>query len=164
MDKNDVPLDLKKYYYKIINKFDNKYIFNNNDEVLALLINCLNYNSPYLILKNIEQIKNILASNTEWPTTWNFQAFLNTLFVRFDNIYSIQIILLFYNDKNLNNYYYSHANKLYDKYKISLKLDYDESSLYENFNYHTLLSNLETKLQDERLFYFQFYVPDIKLN
>jgi len=154
----DIPPEFRKYYYKIINKFNDKYIFNNIYDVLALLINCLNYNSPYLILKNIEQIKNILNNNK----TENFYTLLNTLFIRFDNIYSISILLLFYN-KKLNEYYYSHANNLYTKYQILLKLNYTEEKL-EEFNYKNLSTNLSIHLIDrayDNLIYFQYTEPKI---
>jgi hypothetical protein len=106
LNTDNIPSELKKYYYKIINKFDDKYVFNNIDEVLVLLLNCLNYNSPYLILKNIESIKNILNQNENNYIT----KLLDELFIRFNNIYSIPIIFLFYRDKILNKYYYLHAN------------------------------------------------------
>jgi hypothetical protein len=54
---------------------------------------------------------------------------LNNLFVEFNNIYSIPILLLFYDDTILNEYYYLHANILYDKYNILLKLKYDKLCL-----------------------------------
>jgi hypothetical protein len=152
----EIELIIKMYtnYYVIINKFKDKYVFSNINEVLALLINCLNYNSPYLILKNIEQIKNILNKNNK---NENIQI-LKTLFNRFDNLYSIPIILLFYNNKILNEYYYLHANKLYDKYQILLKLNYNENTLSDKFIYTTLFVEFgicSTIKFHENLFYFQ---------
>ena len=145
-----IPIEFKQHYYKIINKYNNKYIFTNIDEVFALLINCLNYNTPYLILKNIEQIKNILNNNK----SEDYDSLLNTLLERFDNIYSISILLLFYKDKKLNEYYYSHANNLYTKYNILLELEYKLSSS-NIFNYSILTNNITTSAREYYL-YFQF--------
>jgi hypothetical protein len=158
LDKNlfshdtGIPIEFKQHYYKIINKYNDKYIFTNINEVLALLINCLNYNSPYLILKNIEQIKNILNNNK----SENYERLLNTLLKRFDNIYSILILLLFYKDKELNEYYYSHANNLYTKYNILLELEYKLSASKE-FNYPILTNNIKN-LEGEYYLYFQFNI------
>jgi len=129
-----VDMQLKSYYYNIINEYDNKYIFTNIKDVISLLINCLNYNSPYLILKNIEQIKIIInnvnnISNTNVINNKILNRLLNTLFIRFNNIYSLAISLLFYNDKIMNDYYYKNINILYKKYKICLRLNYKNNLL-----------------------------------
>lgn len=39
--------EYKVYYYTILNKYNDKYILTNISDVLALLINCLYYNSPF---------------------------------------------------------------------------------------------------------------------
>ena len=136
-DLKKIP-ELVNYYYKIISRYNNKCIFSNIDEVNALLINCFNYNSPYLILKNIEQIKNII-NNTN--NTKSESILINTLFTRFTNIYSVPISLLFYNDKILNEYYYSYANIIFKKYDISLELEYSQN--YEvQFYYNKLKNNI----------------------
>ena len=147
---NKIDSDFKKYYYKIINEYNGKYILSNADEVLALLINCLNYNSPYLILKNIEQIKVILRNNDNGTTN----KYLKHVFQRFNNIYTIPISLLLYNDKILNQYYYDYANKLYSKYSILLRLNYDDNRL-KSFNYTQLTSNFLFDVKAKDLFYFK---------
>jgi hypothetical protein len=129
--------ELNRYYYKIISKYNNKYIFTNIDEVNALLINCFNYNSPYLILKNIEQIKNIINNYSKSES-----IFVNTLFTRFINIYSVPISLLFYNDKILNEYYYFHTNSILKKYDVLLELKYFENKEIK-FYYNKLKNNID---------------------
>jgi len=146
-----IESDFKSYYYNIISEYNGKYIFTNIKEVLSLLINCLNYNSPYLILKNIEQIKIILMNN-EFDSS--LRKILNSLFLKFDNIYSIPILLLIYNDKELNEYYYFHANNLYLKYNISLRLKYSENSLLP-FSYNNLITDFSSDQKCSDLLYFQ---------
>jgi len=149
INKNNESATELRYYYKIINKYNDKYIFLNIDEVNALLINCFNYNSPYLILKNIEQIRDIIFNSKK-----NESIFINTLFTRFINIYSIQISLLFYNNKILNEYYYIHADIIFKKYNILLELVFERNK--ENkFLYYTLNNNineLATKYSEDYLY------------
>ena len=132
--ENDVftSLDLvadeyKIYYHTILNKYKNKYILTNISDVLALLINCLYYNSPFLILNNIEQIKIILNNNNHDKI--NLNKLLNTLFLNFDNIYRLPILFLFY-EKNNNSFYYESSNNIYKCYKILLKLQQFNPSEY----------------------------------
>ena len=131
----------KLYYFTIINKYNDKYIITNILEVLSLLINCLKYNSPYLILSNVETIKNILNNNMDD----NLNKLLNTLFLNFDNIYSLYILLLFYDNKYLNKYYYEKANELYLNYNILLKLEYNSVSgvfTYDTITYKYNIENI----------------------
>lgn len=152
--ETNIDASFKLYYYNIISEYNGKYIFTNIKDVLSLLINCLKYNSPYLILKNIEQIKIILKNNDTDSDDSTLKKFLNTLFKDFDNIYSIPILLLIYDDKILNEYYYLHANNLYSKYNISLKLKYSENSLIP-FSYNNLITKFESDQECSNLLYFQ---------
>jgi len=152
--ENSIDASFKSYYYNIISEYNGKYIFTNIKEVLSLLINCLKYNSTYLILKNIEQIKIILKNNDTHSYDSGLKKFLNTLLKDFDNIYSIPILLLIYDDKELNEYYYLYANNLYSKYNISLKLKYSENRLIP-FSYNNLMTKLESDQECSNLLYFQ---------
>ena len=114
-----IPDEYKLYYSNVLTIYNNKIILTNISEVLSLLINCLYYNSPFLILKNIEQIKIILNNNDHNKN--NLNKLLNTLFLNFDNIYSLPILFLFY-EKNMNNFYYKNSNIIYEKYDILLRL------------------------------------------
>ena len=136
-DLNDLPDEYKVYSYTVLNKYNDKYILINISDVLALLINCLYYNSPFLILKNIEQIKIILNNNTNT----NLNKLLNTLFLNFDNIYSLPILFLFYEkEKNIGNFYYKSSNIIYKKYNILLNLDIIDTS-EANFEYSKITVN-----------------------
>ena len=129
----DLPDEYKVYYYTTLNKYNDKYILTNISDVLALLINCLFYNSPFLILKNIEQIKIILNNNDHNKN--NLNKLLNTLFLNFDNIYSLPILFLFYeNEKNIGNFYYKSSNIIYNLYKILLRLEINDT-FRNNFSY-----------------------------
>jgi hypothetical protein len=106
----------KKYKYSIINYYDNNYILTDIYDVLSIMLNCFNYNSPYLLLKTIAQIK-ILINNFNINNT--IQNYINTLIAnRFSNIYSLPIIVLLNDKKILNKYNYIYFNKLYEKYNI----------------------------------------------
>ena len=131
--KSNIVKEYKLYYYTILNKYNDKCIFTNISDVLALLINCLYYNSPFLILKNIEQIKIILNNNDHNKN--NLNKLLNTLFLNFDNIYSLPILFLFYeNEKNIGNFYYKSSNIIYNLYKILLRLEINDT-FRNNFSY-----------------------------
>ena len=114
----ELPDEYKVYYFTVLNKYNDKYILTNISDVLALLINCLYYNSPFLILKNIEQIKIILNNNNHDKT--NLDKLLNTLFLNFDNIYSLPILFLF-NKKVLNSFFYNSSTILRQLYIIFMR-------------------------------------------
>ena len=150
--------EYKLYYYKILDKYNDKIILTNISEVLSLLINCLYYNSPFLILKNIEQIKIILHNNyhdTNYDI-YNFNKLLNTLFLSFDNIYSLPILLLFYK-KKLNNIYYKSLNIIYNKYDILLRLEETEET--EDYTYIKICNNTT----DTNYLYFQIKIRDCRV-
>jgi len=160
-DKKYSDQEINIYYYSIINKYNenDKYIFTNINEVLALLINCLHNNSPYLILKNIEQIKIILKNNN----TDNNNFILKHLLYKFNNIYCIPVLLLLTENLELCDYYYKHANKLYENYNILLEIDYTESN--DNpFSYNKLMKNVEYNQEDYNQLYFRDDNPDIDRN
>ena len=160
-DEKYIESEINTYYYSIINKYNenDKYIFTNINEVLALLINCLHYNSPYLILKNIEQIKNILKNNN----TDNTNFILKHLFYKFNNIYCIPVLLLLTENLEFCDYYYEHANKLYENYNILLKIDYTKSN--DNpFSYNKIKTSLEYNQEEYNQLYFRYDISDIYRN
>ena len=113
-----IPDEYKLYYYTVLTTYNDKIILTDISEVLSILINCLYYNSPFLILKNIEQIKIILNNNNHDKT--NLNKLLNTLFLNFDNIYSLPILFLF-NKKVLNSFFYNSSTILRQLYIIFMR-------------------------------------------
>ena len=141
-----IPDEYKLYYYRVLTSYNDKIILTNISEVLSLLINCLYYNSPFLILKNIEQIKIILNNNNHDKT--NLNKLLNTLFLNFDNIYSLPILFLFY-EKELNKLYKS-SNFIYNHYKILLNLIEISNDTY-------YFSKIGTDIKDNKLEKYLFF-------
>jgi len=157
---NEIDINFRTYFYKIINKYDDKdkYIISNKQEVQALLLNCINYNSPFLIFKNIEQIKVIISNNNQ------IDKFINIIFSKLNYIYGLPILLLFYKDKILNEYYYKYANILYKNYDILLKIKYTPTNFDYILNYNklSLVSNKESDL--DYLYFTSFNFNEYEKN
>jgi hypothetical protein len=131
---NEINDKYIKYYYTIINTFNDKIIIKNDDDALSILINCLYYNSPLLLLKTVIQIVQIIK---------NYKIdkkLIDTLFKFSKNAYSLFLYDLIY-QSNLNNYNYNYFNKLMDKYNYNIKTDIN--SLYNTFSYLILEHELE---------------------
>jgi hypothetical protein len=112
----DIDTIYKKYNYSIINFYENNYILTDIYDALSIMLNCFNYNSPYLLLKTIAQIK-ILINNFDKPLS----KLIHTLMRRFNNIYSLPIIILLNEQKKLNKYNYDYFNKYLLGNNIPLK-------------------------------------------
>ena len=145
----NLPDEYKIYHYTILNKYNNKYILTNILDVLSLLTTCLYYNNPFLILKNVEQIK-IILHNYDKDI---FNKLLNSLFLNFDNIYSLPILFLFYENKYLCDFYYNKSNIIYDRYEILLKI---KSVTYpKSFYYSSISVNYDFRDLNYEVLYFQ---------
>jgi hypothetical protein len=153
---NDLDLETfvkkyNKYFYTIINKFNDNYILKSENDLLVILLNCLTYNNPELILKNIRQLQVLLRN-------YNIENnYLKLLFSKLTNIYSLPIIINFNNNFIFNNYNYSYFDKLFDKYNILFNLENIESGE----EYYIL--KIDNKLKDDyRPFYYYLnnYVVD----
>ena len=103
-----------KYYYTIIDMFDNKYIIKNEDDALSILINCLCYNSPFLLLKTINPIIQVI-NNYKIGT-----QLINSLFKLSKNAYSLILYDLLYKNVELHSYNYEHMNNLFKKYGLNI--------------------------------------------
>ena len=108
-DYDNIPEKNLKPYYVLINIFENTLILQNENDVLALLINCLIYNCPNLILKSISQIKTIIKN-------YNIdKTLLKSMMIFSKNIYSLLIHKIIF-DNHLNNYNYYYNYKIFKKY------------------------------------------------
>jgi len=147
-DDDIIPEKYIKYYYTIINTFDNKYIIKNEEDTLSILINCLYYNSPLLLLKTIRQIEQIIRNKID-------TKLINTLLLYSKNAYSLVLYELLNSKNYLHNYNYYYFNRLFDKYNLNinttipshttfhyLKLELDQKFVIDNNDVYIKYLNL----------------------
>jgi hypothetical protein len=140
----------KKYYYRIINEWNNNYVLTDVDDALVILLNCIIYNSPRLLLKLYPQLSIFLANN-------NNKSFLDKLFKNhFTDIYSLPILFLFYN-LDYSDYYYKYANQLYEIFNIPISIQINPTTYI--LNYNIIQSNI--CIEDNKYLYYQEYDQEI---
>jgi hypothetical protein len=106
-----IPEKYKRYYYVIIDKYENKYIVKNEDDVNAILLNCFIYNNAQLLLKTMRQIQTINSMLLNYIIYYNISP------------YALPILSLLNNKLSLTKYNYNSYNKLYIKYNIPVQID-----------------------------------------
>ena len=106
-----------KSFYTIIDTFNNKYILKNENDALAILLNCLYYNNSSLLLKTHRQIQILIE---KYDISDSFLT--NICYKHFYNVYSLPIMSLLFDNKDFHQYNYLYYNRLYKKYNIPIKI------------------------------------------
>ncbi len=139
--------DYQKYFYTIIDNFENKYILKTVEDALAILLNCLYYCSPWLIFITYKSLSEIIGNNKVnkyfiklllCNMTGPYASIINLLFINIDlytekkfnnkSDYFPEIYSTISNDFNenlekYNNYNLNYYKKILEKYDIYLNIN-----------------------------------------
>jgi hypothetical protein len=152
-DSGDINQKYIKYYYTIINSFENNFILKNEEDGLVILFNCLYFNSPLLLIKTIRQIEQIIIN-------YNIDIkLINTLFIKSKNAYSLILYDLIYKKEKLHNHNYYYFNKLLKKYDVNI-----ETSINKELDFYYLEIEIDiSTYHDSDFKYYHFlenkYIP-----
>jgi hypothetical protein len=151
-DNKNIILDelddnYQKYFYTIIDNFENKYILKTVEDALAILLNCLYYCSPWLFFITYKSLSEIIVNNKVnkhfiklllCNMTGPYASIINLLLLNIDlyteknfniksdyfpEIYSTISKDFNENLRKYNNYNLNYYKKILEKYEIYLNIN-----------------------------------------